>query len=117
LQKRPSCDHRSTSLQTKKRRPTFAVWKMAALTRSRGGASMSPSPKVVLGIFVGRSSTKECSHPPHKFGNECKHLLECAHISAWGTSTILHFLCTIFILFNLRSTTEQMPALVMYIHT
>jgi hypothetical protein len=25
LQKRPSCDHRSTSLQTKKRRPTFAV--------------------------------------------------------------------------------------------
>jgi hypothetical protein len=41
-----------------------------------------------------------------KFGNKCKHLRE-MHISEHA---ILHF----FIIFKLRSTTEQMPALVIF---
>jgi hypothetical protein len=72
---------------------------------------------ILVTFFVEQSSTKE-STPP-KFGNKCKHLRERTGCYIFYNFTvrrraILHFLQFYsFITFKLRSTTEQMPALVL----
>jgi hypothetical protein len=96
----------------------FTFWKRVLDLRVNAGGDPVIFDKVST-IFVEQSSTIEYScHPPPKWKQmetlkrACTHIRAHLHIRAWGAHAIRHFLQ--FIIFQFRSTTEQMPALVYF---
>jgi hypothetical protein len=83
------------------------TWMKATITCPK----FSRHVKLLLSIFVERSSTKECTRqprPPPKFGHKCKHLRESAQCYNFTVQVCNFIFFYKFILFKLCSTTEQM---------